>query len=136
MTATNQPHIIDTFPLDQPAEAEAYAASIGATTEVIPYDPARFGGGYIQISHPNAEGITVERWSGTKLPAPAKLVRRDSLQAGDIVFSSYKGRSNVKEVLYDGRESGFFRHNDGNLEAGTAESLIPLLERPNAENGH
>lgn len=132
MTETNQPPIIDKFPIDQPAEAEAYAASIGATTKVIPYDPARFGGGYIQISHPSAEGITVERWNGTKLPAPGKLVRRDSLQAGDIVYSSYLGRSYVKEVLYGGRESGFFRHSDGNLEAGAADSLIPLLERPAA----
>jgi hypothetical protein len=133
MTETNRLHIIDKFPLDQAAEAEAYAASIGATTEEIPYDPARFGGGYIQISHPDAEGITVERWNGVTLPQPGKLTRRDALQKDDIVFSSYRGKAQVAEVLYDGRPNGFFRHPDGQLEAGEAATLIPLLERPAAE---
>lgn len=130
MSQTNPLHIIDKFSLNEAAEAEAYAASIGATAETIPYEPARFGGGYIQIVHPNAEGIIVDRWNGIKLRKPCKLVRRDSLQPLDVVISSYTGgETQAVEVLYDGKESGYFRYPNGRLEAGQAASLIPLVSR-------
>jgi hypothetical protein len=130
MTEPNPLHRIDTFSLTEAAEAEEYAASIGATTETVPYDPARFGGGYISIIHPNAEGITVTRWNGIKLRKPCKLIRRDSLQPLDVVISSYTGgETQAVEVLYDGKENGFFRYPNDRLEAGAAASLIPLVSR-------
>lgn len=130
MTETNRLHIIDKFSINEAAEAEAYAASIGATAETIPYDPARFGGGYIQIVHANAEGLTVTRWNGVKLRKPCTLVRRDSLKPLDVVISSYTGgETQAVEVLYDGKENGYFRYPNGRLEAGEAASLIPLVSR-------
>jgi hypothetical protein len=133
MTESNPLHRIDKFSLTEAAEAEAYAASIGATTETIPYEPARFGGGYINIVHPDAEGITVTRWNGIQLRKPCELVRRDSLQPLDVVISSYTGgETQAIEVLYDGKENGYFRYPDGRLEAGEAASLIPLVSRVTA----
>lgn len=104
-----------------------YAKSIGGRAVYIQRDGYGLSGGYWSVVLDDAAGKRVTCWSGIEIPEGAIMVRRDSLQPGDVIFSSHFGRREV--ALYD---RGTLRLIGGTeqhplSETYDADSLIPLV---------